>query len=441
MKYILSLFLSCLLYHYALSQPGYHFVPLQFKVFSENAVRSSGFSLQWRNQSHDGNKWKKAAFVNGVFETEKLRSDYQPTEIKIYRESGYDTMFISCSRSLYHIPFKAGIFQLSESQCYLANMETMNGTVIVNKDWENFRQTNTAEKSILIKKRYFYMPQSAASIIENDPDVLVGGYSASQHLKNSGYDGITEYIKLGKLYYAPVYSSSVYSIGYLANDEDGKEKYSEFLMESTDDCKSWNIKFPLPDNTVNLVSMNESMFTFHISYPGNQLFSFNHWGKLLDSAIIYDAPCNLPGNVFFTCDGDEVKNNADDFESSEPFMGSGSYNHTYHNIFSTADGLTQVRIDKLPYSPESLSISNNGGKEWKKILELNSKETYVYLTQRKDKLVLVSYHYTMISNDFGMTWTFYENGTFSGGDWNFIWLNDNTLVNVTPYYADFMEIL
>jgi hypothetical protein len=55
--------------------------------------------------------------------------------------------------------------------------------------------------------------------------------------------------------------------------------------------------------------------------------------------------------------------------------------------------------------------------------------------------VLVSYHYTLISNDFGKTWTFYENGTFNGGEWNFIWLDDNTLVNVTPYYADFMEIL
>jgi hypothetical protein len=440
-KYFLSLFLSCLLYHYALSQPGYHFVPLQFKLFSEKGVNDSRFGMQWRNPDYEQNKWNNATLVDGFFQTAKLRSDGQPTTLKIYVKSGFDTMFITCTRSLYRIPFKAGIFQLNENQCYLANMQSMNGAVIINQDWENFRLTNAVEKSILIKKRFFYMQQSDASIIENDIDVLVGGYRSSQHLKVTGYDGVTEYINLGKIYYAPVYSPSVYCIGYLAKDEDGKEKYSEFLMESTDACRSWNIKFPLPDNSVNLVSMTESVFTFHISYPGNQLFSFNHWGKLLDSAIIYDAPCNLAGNVFFTCDGNEVKNNSDDFESSEPFMDQGSFNHIFHNVFSSADGSSQVRIDKLPFSPESLSISNDGGNQWKKILELNSKETYVYLTQRKEKLVLVSYHYTLISNDFGKTWTFYENGTFNGGEWNFIWLDDNTLVNVTPYYADFMEIL
>ena len=56
------------------------------------------------------------------------------------------------------------------------------------------------------------------------------------------------------------------------------------------------------------------------------------------------------------------------------------------------------------------------------------------------EVVAVSYDYTLVSNDFGNSWTYYRNGLLDGGNWNFIWLDDNTLVNVTQEYADVIKI-
>jgi len=74
------------------------------------------------------------------------------------------------------------------------------------------------------------------------------------------------------------------------------------------------------------------------------------------------------------------------------------------------------------------------------LLELNTGDTYAYLTVRKNKVVVVSYDYTLVSDNFGSSWTYYRNGLLNGGNWNFIWLDDNTLVNVTQEFADVIKV-
>ena len=138
---------------------------------------------------------------------------------------------------------------------------------------------------------------------------------------------------------------------------------------------------------------------------------------------------------------DELKKtNQQGVEYSDPMMDNSSNPHLYHHTF-THNGSTMVRIDELPFHPNRISRSTDGGQNWNPMLDLNAGDTYAYITMRKNKLVVVSYNYTLVSRDFGRSWTFYKNGAFTGGDWNFIWLDDNTLVNVTNYYADVMRIL
>lgn len=427
-----------------MAQPGFTLRSLQFGLFTSDGKKpvsnNRHFEAEWRNSYHQQNKWVKVTVLDGGFSTDKLRSDGPPTELKIYRRNGKDTMFITCARALQKIPFIPGHFQLDNSQCYLANMETMNGMVILNNDWELFRTERAAEKKLLMKKRFCYMSKSHSFFDEDEKDVQYVGFRKSDHLKEMDNEGLSEYIKLGKLYYAPMVSSSVYSIGFLAHDDDEDEKYSQFLMESKDGCRSWQIKFRLPENTIELVQFNESIIDVAISFPTNSRLSYSHTGKLLSSTVMTSHPCSWPGNMFYDCDR-QVKNNlADPIGISDPFMDSGSFNHLFHTIFTGTNNQEQVKLESLPFSPASLSISHDAGLHWDTILQLHSKETYAYLTQRKNKLVLLSYHYTMVSPDFGKTWTFYANGTFTGGEWNFIWLDDRTLVNVTPYYADVMLI-
>jgi hypothetical protein len=441
-KYSLLLFLLVSIFPAAVAQPGYSLDTLTFTVFDKDGNPATAayqpFEVEWRNAGFSHNNWVKAITVNGAFTTERLRSDGFPTELKIYRCYGYDTMFVTCNRSLNHIPFKPGTFFLDESQCMLANMEPMNGLVILNKDWEFFRRDLAPPKKVLIKKRYFYLSKRNA-FEENDLYVQYAGYNKSAHL-NETSDWFSVYIELGKLYHAPQFSSAVYCIGYPANNKEADSGNNAFFMESADGCKSWKIKFPVPENTIGLVNMNENVFGFAISYPNNGLFTYSHTGKLLDSLVTEQNPCNWPDNMFYDCAGDAGQNHFDELETSNPFMDAGSFNHLFQTTFTDYDSNDQVRIETLPYSPKALLGSGDGGHHWKKILELNSNETYVYLTQRKNKLVLLSYHYTLVSTDFGKTWIFYANGSFTGGGWNFIWLDDNTLVNVTQYYADVMEI-
>jgi hypothetical protein len=417
---------------------------MKFALFTSDGKKpvdnNKHYEVEWRNSYHQQNKWEKVSVLDGGFATARLRSDGPSTDLKIYRRHGKDTMFITCARSLRKIPFIPGHFVLDNSQCYLANMETMNGMVILNKDWSFFSVERAAEKKLLMKKRFCYMSKSHSFYDEEEKDVQYVGFRKSDHLKETSDGGLSEYIKLGKLYYAPLISSSVFSIGFLAHDDDEDEKYSQFLMESKDGCRSWQIKFRLPENTIELVQFNESIFDVAITFPTNSRLSYSHTGKLLSSEVMSSSPCSWPGNLFYDCDRYVKKNPTDPVGTSDPFMDGGSISHLFHTIFTGTNNQDQVKLESLPFDPASLSISHDAGIHWDTILQLHSNETYAYLTQRKNKLVLLSYHYTMVSTDFGKTWTFYANGTFTGGEWNFIWLDDRTLVNVTPYYADVMLI-
>ncbi len=444
MKHILLLLFTCMLLHSVHAQPGYTLVPLEFQLFTADwkmaLSNQQHYQVQWRNASDGQHNWQKAIVKQGSFFTDRLRSDGPPTDLKIYREGGNDTMYITCQKSLRHIPFIPGHFVLDASQTYLANMETLNGVRITNKSWESFRKERITEKKMLLKKRYWYISKSVAYSDNNTPDIVEAGFTKSIHLKETKDGEIKEYISLGKLYFAPNLSPAVYCIGFLADDDDEDEKFSTYLLESLDGCRSWQIKFPLPENTISMVNMNAGSFDFAISYPDNSLYSFSTTGVLLSKTIMNDLPCHWPNAPFSSCEDRGEKKWTEEFQVSDPYMDAGSYRHHYHTLFRSSDENKKIRLDSMPYNPSLLSVSYDEGMHWDPILRFHSKETYAYVTQRKNKLVLLSYHYTLVSNDFGKNWTFYANGSFEGGAWNFIWLDDRTLVNVTSHYADVMEI-
>lgn len=428
----------------AAAQPGNMPEKLRLRVFHNGEevlkVQHQGFIVEWRHPDIDANAWKKALVLNSEFITTPIYS-YLPVEIKIYQLNRLDTMFITSPQSLLHIPFQPGRFVLDKSMAYLASMQTFNGTRIVNQDWNNFRATPAAALPVLKKQRYHYIPKELTQYDEEDPeeDVINAGYQLSAHLRIEDEEDIVTYITLGKMYQAPKVSSHVYMIGYV--DEGGEdEKYSQYFLESADGCRSWRIKFPLPETDAELVNIKGDQFIFSITYPNYQLLRYNNAGRLIDTTVVEEDPCSMPDNIFYPCEDELKKTNQQGVEYSDPMMDNSSNPHLYHHAF-THNGSTMVRIDEQPFHPNRISQSADGGQNWKPMLDLNAGDTYAYITMRKNKLVVVSYNYTLVSRDFGRSWIFYKNGTFTGGDWNFIWLDDNTLVNVTNYYADVMRIL
>ena len=418
--------------------------PLQFRVYEKGQNVLSGpehnVILEWRQLESGFSKWLVAEVKDSQFVTKEINTRYQ-TELKIYRRHSNDTMFISCFGSLLHIPFQQGHYTLDRNTGYLANMQTFNGVRILNQDWRNFKDNNPAGIPLLRKKRFSYFRLENSPFEEMDePGVIYAGFTSSEHLKETPADGsLTEYITLGKLYSYPPLSSSVYCIGYVNNVDDEEEGPSQYFLESADGCRSWKVRFPLTETNAELISFNGQSFTFAIEYPRNQLLKYNMTGRIIDSLYIDEAPCDNPLNKFYPCEkalkGPFIAN----AEYSDPMMDNDGMFHLYHKAF-TNNGTDIIRIEELPFYPKTLSRSYDDGQNWRTIMATNAGDTYAYLTMRKNKLVLLSYNYTMVSLDFGQTWTFFRNGAFTGGEWNFIWLDDNTLVNVTTYYADVMYI-
>jgi hypothetical protein len=409
---------------------------VQVYANDKNVVESTypTYEMQWRNVNDYKNNWNIAAIENKQFKTGKIENHRSATELKIYKKFSSDTMFVTCHDNINYIPFQIGKFSLDKSTNYLVNMQTYNGVKISNQNWSNYKENNHGSIKYLTKNRYCYYTKLAAPDEEDEADVNYVSHKKSGHLIEEKGEIVQDYISLGKLYYAPQLSSSVYCIGYVNTDNVKEEKYSQYFLESTDACQSWKIKFPLHDNNANLITIKNNHFIISNSYPNNQLLTYNAKGKIMDSITINEEPCANEQNIFYTCSNQSKFTNNISTETSNPFMDDGHFSHIFCKEFSNSN--SSIRIDELPYYPKSISATFGVDTEWKKIIALNSKETYVYLTARKNKIVLVSYNYTMASNDFGRTWTFYNNGTFSNGQWNFIWLDDNTLVNVTNYYAD-----
>jgi|GEM_PF-6017759 len=426
----------------ALAQPGYHLSALRFKVFynGEDFIRRTekDLVLEWRTNKNTD--WQKAFVQNGVFTTGNIDAERHPAEIKIYRRGTRDTMYISTSRSLDHIPFQPGHFVFDRNTAPLANMHTFSSVQITNQHWRYFSSTAMDTLPLLQKQRFVYIDKELyPHDVEtpNEKGVQYKGFQKSEHIKATEEDEYEVCIELGQLYYAPALSSSVYCIGYLNDLHKEIKDYRPWLLESKDACRSWSIRFPLQEEDAQLANINNRGFVFLRENETTAYITYDALGNIVDS-FVTEAPCNSSQNIFLSCDTDTKLSTMQGVESSSPYMSNGSSPHLFHRRF-TSDGVHFVSMDGLPFHPNAINRQVLPGAE-EKILELNAGDTYAYLTLRRNKLVLLSYNYTLVSNDFGNSWTYYRNGLLDGGSWNFIWLDDNTLVNVTQEYADVIRI-
>ena len=423
------------------AQPGYSIRPFSFtmqETSSQQNNENTLYTLEWREPSTGHPEWKKASYQNGNFTTDPLRTDINSIQLKIYPKKSRDTMYISCAISLNSIPFIPGRFILNKSECILANMQPYNGIAILNQHWHTFKET-TQQKEILPQQRNWYFPKAYQYTDEPEPFLQSTRFSISAHLQLLKDQGIENYININKLYFVAQFPGSVFGIGYVEDHDEKKEKFDTYLMESNDGCASWTIKTGLPENITHLVFIAHDRFGVAQSYPSNSLLIFDYHGRLISSEIRDHFPNSWEENMFANADEAIRTSHPSGNEFSDPIMNNSHMPHSFHRQF-TKDGIVQVRLDSLPYNPVRIMRSTDAGKSWLTSIELNSNETYVYLSMRKNKLVLLSYDYMMVSTDFGLTWKFYENKPFSGGEWNFIWLDDNTLVNVTQHYADYFTI-
>lgn len=441
-KYISTCLLSWASFTGASAQPGYSLAPLQFKVFynGEDFIQRSekDLVLEWRNNKNS--TWQKAFVQNGEFVTGAVDAHRNPVEIKIYRLGTRDTMFISSSRSLHHIPFQPGQFVFDQHTAPLANMKTFSATVIRNQQWKYFSTSATDTLPLLQKHRYVYVNKDLfPDDIEtpSEPGVVYNGFQSSEHIKATEEDGYEMYMELGQLYYAPALSSSVYCIGYVNDMHREAKDYRPWLLESKDGCHSWSIRFALQETDAQLANITDRGFVFLRESETTAFITYDAVGKIIDSLETED-PCSPSQNIFPSCDTDTKFSTMQGVESSSPYMSAQSSPHLFHRRF-TSDGVHFISMDGLPFHPNDINRGAKEGSE-EKILELNAGDTYAYLTVRKNKVVVVSYDYTLVSNDFGSSWTYYRNGLLDGGRWNFIWLDDSTLVNVTQEYADVIKI-
>lgn len=426
------------------AQPGYSSRPLQFKVFynGEDVFQriEKDFVLEWQHSNSADGAWQKAFVQNSEFTTGNIDADHANAAVKIYRRGSADTMFINTSQSLHQIPFQPGHFVFDRHTAPLTNMKSFAGVKIVNQQWNYFKTTAQETLPVLPKQRYVYMSRDLyPHDIENDPDPSVQymAFNRSGHIKETAEDGYKIVVELGQLYYAPAIASSVYCIGYM--DDLGEEEidYRPWLLESKDGCRSWHILFPVNETDAQLATISDRGFVFLRDSESKLFVTYNSAGKVVDSVTTAD-PCTDLRNIFSPCDMDTRFSAIQSIETSSPYMGGNSTPHLFHRRF-TNDGVHFITLDVLPFYPNDINRTDINGKE-ERILELNAGDTYAYLTLRKNKLVLLSYNYTLVSRDFGTTWTYYRNGLLDGGAWNFIWLDDNTLVNVTQEYADVITI-
>lgn len=442
MKHLICLLICWPIKGLTSAQPAYSLSALQFKVFydGEDFIQRSykDIVLEWRNSKNSS--WQKAFVQNGEFVTGAVDAQRNPVEIKIYRLGTRDTMFISSSRSLHHIPFQPGQFVFDQHTAPLANMKTFSATVIRNQQWRYFSTSATDTLPLLPKHRYVYVNKDLYPDdieIPSEPGVVYNGFQSSEHIKATEEDGYKMYMELGQLYYAPALSSSVYCIGYLNDLHQEVKDYRPWLLESKDGCRSWSIRFALQEADAQLANITDRGFVFLRENETNAFITYNAFGKIIDS-VPTETTCNTLQNIFPSCDTDTKFSTMQGVESSSPYMSNHSSPHLFHRQF-TNDGVHFISIDGLPFHPNEIKRSGKNGDE-EKLLELNAGDTYAYLTVRKNKVVVLSYYYTLVSNNFGSSWTYYRNGLLDGGNWSFIWLDDSTLVNVTQEYADVIKI-
>jgi hypothetical protein len=424
------------------SQPGYSLSPLQFKVFyqGEDFINRTerDIVLEWR--SDNLSVWQRAKVQNGMFITGNTAAERNLVEIKIYRTGMWDTMFISTNKSLTYIPFQPGRFVFDNNTAPLANMKTFAGVRIVNQSWKYFSETKKEKLPLLIKQRYAYISKELypyETEREDEPEVQYKAFNKSSHIKEVSNDSYEVYMEPGQLYYAPALSSAVYSVGYL-NDLDKKEPdYRPYLLESKDACHTWKILFAMQETDAQLANITERGFVFLREGASQSFITYNTAGNIVDSVFTNDACADIQ-NIFSPCDNDIKFSGMQLVETSSPYMAANSNPHIFNRRF-TNDGVHFLSIDVLPFYPNQINRSVANGNE-EKILELNAGDTYAYLTIRKNKVVLLSYDYTLVSKDFGNTWMYFRNGLLNGGNWNFIWLDDNTLVNVLSEYADIIKV-
>ena len=441
-KYISTCLLSCALITGTLAQPGFSLAPLRFKVFynGEDFIRRTEKDIVLEWHSSTTNHWQKAMVQNGEFITGAIDAKRNPADIKIYRRGSLDTMFIRTSQSLHHIPFQSGQFVFDHNTAPLANMKAFSATHIINQHWKYFSISAKDTLPLLQKQRYVYMDKDLYPHDfeePNEPGVQYKGFQKSEHIQATDEDEYELYMELGQLYYAPALSSSVYCIGYVNDLHKEIKDYRPWLLESKDGCRSWSIRFALQEADAQLVNINDRGFVFFRENERTVFITYDAIGNPIDSSAT-ESPCNALQNIFSSCDTDTKLSTMQGVESSSPYMATQSSSHLFHRRF-TNDGVHFISIEGLPYHPNEINRAGKNGNE-EKLLELNTGDTYAYLTVRKNKVVVVSYDYTLVSDNFGSSWTYYRNGLLNGGNWNFIWLDDNTLVNVTQEFADVIKV-
>lgn len=433
----------------AFSQPGPMPAVVSVSVFYQDkniAIHPEwDFRVEWLSEKSAAQpltapEWKRALIKNGVYCTGPVQAERAPVQFRIFSAAG-DTMYVTTYRHLIRVPFQRGHFYLSKPASFLVNMEAVNGTVIRNQQWSHFRDPDNTAIPVLPRTRFYYYPPDEMEMEEELKEgISNGGYRISAHASVNEDDGLLLYVEPGILYHAPLHSPAVYTIGYITDE--GEEKLGisgQYLMQSTDQCRSWQLKFPLGEEDAALIGITANGFLISGTFPDGYLYHYNQRGEVIDSVLTDESFCENPQNLFGECGEKSDLLISRNSTFSDPVEAYHGLLKSFHRRY-TQNGKDIIELESLPYQPERISRSTDGGLSSKPVLELNSRETYVYLTMRKNKLVLLSYNYTMISTDSGNTWTFYRTGSFAGGNWNFIWLDDNTLVNVTNEYADMFLI-
>jgi hypothetical protein len=446
MKMILKLsFLIIAIWQHQASycQPGYSYKEVQYTIYDNGAAiappNATNYTVQWKNPRVE---WQLAEYKNGKFATAKVKSDDLPIELKITKQSTNEEMQLEIMGELTDISFIPGNYKISRAATYLIKMIPQNAK-ITNQLWSNYKLQG-AGLPLLKKKRYYYYPINSDDVKEdmnNEPGLTIMGFNKSGHMAYKNADEVAPMFNLHKIYCNSSVGKTLYCIGVATKDANKYEEDDEYLLESNNLGLTWQPKFKLQYNTRDLIGYSLAEFVCHNpASPLDTIITYTNSGLVKQRIALDEELCTNPKNLFVPCDKNISAVANKTFEVSNP-INVGMYgliNDYFSSIF--INKYQGLQIGQMPYQPNVIRATTNGGSDWNTLFTLNTKETYVYLTVRKNRAVLLSYHYTMVSNDFGRTWTFYQNPAFSGGSWNFLWIDDNVLANFTDYYVDYFEL-
>ncbi len=414
------------------AQPGYYSAIYYFNIIDQEKINQ--IEMQWRN----GTKaWEIGIRKGSQFETGSVAiRNYSPLELKFYRKGSADTMFVICNKSMSELPFRIGKYDLTGALGYLFNIKTLGNTVISN---QNMKSDAAIPLPMLQKTRYVYVPRNYYPSEMNDPDVQYSSFAQSFHIKTSGAEDVDNWLTIGKIYHDPKQSPYFYTLANYTRTEDAiSDSDYYWLLESTDGLKTWRNKFKLKHNIQELLNFQNGIFTFATFNRKDEIVQYSSTGLVLNQKDFDGVYCNLDINKFYTCDTDLFPFADGSKSISSPIMTVDNNPHLYHTFFTWNN--ETIELSELPYKPNTIKIKSNNESEESAVIKLNTKETYVYITQRKNKVVVLSYNYTMVSSDFGKTWIFYSNALIAGGSWNVFWLNDNTICSINNMECDFIKI-